>query len=141
MHQLTTVHACCDEVDDDMLHVRDAAVAALGYTAVRAPKDNEDSETGDERPVPVRLSSMHACMPACRDSAVPAPPMMTGMPNMLFPGLLSAPPSLGLASTSNVSPRCTRLGRGCAPEGEFDTGLGRTHDALNETVSTCTVSA
>ncbi len=40
----------------------------------RAPEDNKDSETGDERPV--GLSSMRARMPACRDSAVPAPPMM-----------------------------------------------------------------
>ena len=139
VHQSTTARACCDEVDDDVLRVRDAAAAALGYTAVHAPEDNEDSETGNERPV--GLSSMYAHMPACCNSAIPAPPMMTGMPNMLFSGLLSAPPSLALASTSNVSPRRAGLGRGCAPEGEFDTGSGRTRDALNETVSTRAVSA
>ncbi|SRR6266404_5469819 len=108
VHQLTTAHACCNKVDDDVLHVHDAAVAALGYTMVCAPKDDKDSETGDKRPV--RLSSMCAHMPACHDSAIPAPPMMTGMPNMLFSGLLSMPPSLALASTSNVSPRCAGLG-------------------------------
>src|SRR6266404_8415195 len=45
VHQSTTARACCDEVDDDVLRVRDAAAAALGYTAARAPEDNEDSET------------------------------------------------------------------------------------------------
>src|SRR6266404_9575241 len=135
VHQSTTVCACCNKVDNNVLCVCDAAAAALGYTVACAPEDNKDSETGDERPV--GLLSMCVCMPACHDSAVPALPMMTGMPNMLFSGLLSVPPSLALASTSNVSPRCAGLGQGCAPEGEFHTGSGHTCNALNETVSTC----
>ena len=66
MHQSTTARACCNGVDDNVLHVCDATAAALGYTMARAPEDNEDSETGDERPV--GLSSMRACPPGKHSS-------------------------------------------------------------------------
>lgn len=93
--------AADDEAEDDVLRARAAAAAAAADAAEAAPLlllplAFVTKETGERRVV---LSSVRARIPARRGNALPAPPT-TGIPNVWFSGLLSAPPSLALASAS-----------------------------------------
>ena len=93
--------AADDEAEDDVLRARAAAAAAAADAAEAAPLlllplAFVTKETGERRVV---LSSVRARIPARRGNALPAPPT-TGIPKVWFSGLLSAPPSLALASAS-----------------------------------------
>ena len=101
--------AADDEAEDDVLRARAAAAAAAADAAEAAPLlllplAFVTKETGERRVVP---SSVRARIPARRGNALPAPPT-TGIPNVWFSGLLSAPPSLALASASTSTSASSR---------------------------------
>ena len=98
--------AADDEAEDDVLRARAAAAAAAAEAAplLLLPLAFVTKETGERRVV---LSSVRARIPARRGNALPAPPT-TGIPKVWFSGLLSAPPSLALASASTSASASSR---------------------------------